>query len=427
MDHAIPRHPRGGPFPHLQGGYHADLPPVIQHARGLIHTGTEPMEVGRFIAEQTHTLALSLDDLRCALGYLLSAAISAGRLAAIRTRMEMGIPPAPSAADLLEVMEALGVVRCRDCGDVALDEHRCPDQRVASAPEAQAAPNRTHAPQSIALLRYVAARDPLAAAQMAAAREQEQERAPRAEAQPLSAAPPAAEDNATGGCRPGGPYCPGMNAALDAAAKGGLAAGSLLKIGGAAEPPEVIIHRGVINGERRQLLLQCCPFCRAELEPRRTLVAAAPSAEGTLLAGASPAPDGQAVQAGEAEEAQGRAPAKVSPRDIWRAPTLVNWCLLGGDSSEDPEEAARADAARDKAEADLDAAFAKTSAWLRAQLQAGRRDALDEAFDDHLGPVMLAHIRSGAMDTEPCANVRLALREVAGQCQAQLDQTAEES
>lgn len=128
-----------------------------------------------------------------------------------------------------------------------------------------------------------------------------------------------------------------------------------------------------------------------------------------------------------ADNAQGGAPAKVSPRDIWRAPTLVNWCLLGGDSSEDPEEAARADAARDKAEADLDAAFAKTSAWLRAQLQAGRRDALDEAFDDHLGPVMLAHIRSGAMDTEPCANVRLALREVAGQCQAQLDQTAEES
>lgn len=245
-------------------------------------------------------------------------------------------------------------------------------------------------------------------------------------AAPLDPVPPA-EDSATGGCRPGGPYCPGLNAALDAAAKGGLAAGSLLKIGSATEPREVIIHRGVINGERRQLLLQFCPFCRAELEPRRTLVAAAPTAEGTLLAGASPAPDGQAVQAGEAEEAQGGAPAKVSPRDIWRAPTLVNWCLLGGDSSEDPEEAARADAARDKAEADLDAAFAKTSAWLRAQLQAGRRDALDEAFDDHLGPVMLAHIRSGAMDTEPCANVRLALREVAGQCQAQLDQTAEES
>ena len=45
-----------------------------------------------------------------------------------------------------------------------------------------------------------------------------------------------------------------------------------------------------------------------------------------------------------ADNAQGGAPAKVSPRDIWRAPTLVNWCLLGGDSSEDPEEAARADA-----------------------------------------------------------------------------------
>lgn len=283
MDHAIPRHPRGGPFPHLQPGYHAELPRVIQHARGLVHSGTEPMEVGRFIAEQTHALALGMEDLRCALGYVLSAAISAGRLAAIRTRMEMGLSPVPTAADLLEVMEALGVVRCRDCGDVALPAHRCPDQGGASAP-----PQATHSPQSIALLRYVAARDPLAAAQMAAAREQE--RAPRAEAQPLSAAPPIpldpapAADNATGGCRPGGPYCPGMNAALDAAAKGGLAAGSLLKIGGAAEPPEVIIHRGVINGERRQLLLQCCPFCRAELEPRRTLVAAAPAAEGTLLA-----------------------------------------------------------------------------------------------------------------------------------------------
>ena len=134
------------------------------------------------------------------------------------------------------------------------------------------------------------------------------------------------------------------------------------------------------------------------------------------LVRASPAP-GPDAQESEAAEAQGRAPAKVSSLDIWRAPSLVNWCLLGGDSSEDPEEAARADAARDKAEADLDAAFAKTSAWLRAQLQAGRRGALDEAFDDHLGPVMLAHIRSGAMDTEPCANVRLALREVASQMQ----------
>lgn len=136
------------------------------------------------------------------------------------------------------------------------------------------------------------------------------------------------------------------------------------------------------------------------------------------LVRASPAP-GPDAQESEAAEAQGRAPAKVSSLDIWRAPSLVNWCLLGGDSSEDPEEAARADAARDKAEAELDAAFTKTCVWLRAQLQAGRsrRDALDEAFDDHLGPVMLAHIRSGAMDTEPCANVRLALREVASQMQ----------
>lgn len=71
-------------------------------------------------------------------------------------------------------------------------------------------------------------------------------------------------------CQPGGPYCPFLNAALDAAAKGGLSAGALLKLGdGECESREVILHRGVINGQKRQLLLQCCPFCRGELEPRR--------------------------------------------------------------------------------------------------------------------------------------------------------------
>lgn len=71
-------------------------------------------------------------------------------------------------------------------------------------------------------------------------------------------------------CQPRGPYCPFLNAALDAKAKGGLSAGVLMKLGdGEAEGREVIVHRGVINGQKRQLLLQCCPFCRGELEPRR--------------------------------------------------------------------------------------------------------------------------------------------------------------
>ena len=122
MDPVIPHHPRGGPFPHLQHGYHAELPRVIQHTRGLIHAGTEPMEVGRFILKQAHALALGVDDLRCALGYLLSAAITAGGLAVIRSRLQFSV----SAADAGELMEPLGSLRCGDCGDVALPTHRCP-------------------------------------------------------------------------------------------------------------------------------------------------------------------------------------------------------------------------------------------------------------------------------------------------------------
>lgn len=76
------------PRPTLPPGYHAELACTIQHARGLIHEGRDKMEVGAYLAEQASTLALSQHDLRCAIGYLLSAADSAGRQAVIRTRRE---------------------------------------------------------------------------------------------------------------------------------------------------------------------------------------------------------------------------------------------------------------------------------------------------------------------------------------------------
>lgn len=88
-------------------------------------------------------------------------------------------------------------------------------------------------------------------------------------------------------------------------------------------------------------------------------------------------------------------------RSPWRGPGLVDWSLY-----DDPEQTA--------AQAELDRAFARTVVWLRVQLIAGlpAGPLVAEAFD-RIGPTMHRWGALGAVDTEPCANVRLALAAMA--------------
>ncbi len=93
---------------------------------------------------------------------------------------------------------------------------------------------------------------------------------------------------------------------------------------------------------------------------------------------------------------------------IWRARRRVNWQLY----SSHPQ--------RLRAEAALDRAFAAAAARLRADLAAGRPKvaALSRAFHEGMGPTMHQWGHVGAVDTEPCANVRLAFAELAGRYSA---------
>ena len=89
------------------------------------------------------------------------------------------------------------------------------------------------------------------------------------------------------------------------------------------------------------------------------------------------------------------------PRSPWRSPGLVDWSLYKHRE-------------RATAESELDDAFAKTVVWLRAQLLAGHpvHELLQESFD-RIGPTMHRWADLGAVDTEPCANVSLALAAMA--------------
>jgi len=88
---------------------------------------------------------------------------------------------------------------------------------------------------------------------------------------------------------------------------------------------------------------------------------------------------------------------------IWRARQRVNWQLY----SPHPH--------RRRAEAALDRAFAAAAARLRADLAAGKpkTSALSRAFHKGMGLSMHRWGHVGALDTEPCANVRLAFAELA--------------
>lgn len=66
-------HERGGPLPTLPAGYHPDLARIIQRARGMIHAGDEPMDVGAYVSRRAYELSLSQDDRRCVFDYLLRA------------------------------------------------------------------------------------------------------------------------------------------------------------------------------------------------------------------------------------------------------------------------------------------------------------------------------------------------------------------
>lgn len=88
---------------------------------------------------------------------------------------------------------------------------------------------------------------------------------------------------------------------------------------------------------------------------------------------------------------------------IWRGPCLVNWQLYSSHPERSPAEAA------------LDRAFAAAVARLQADLAAGKpkAGALSRAFHKGMGPTMHRWGHVGAVDTEPCANVRLAFAELA--------------
>lgn len=86
-DPAPQLHELGGPLPTLPPGiYHRDLAYVIQQARGRVHAGIEPMEIGDYIAERRTALGLGNVDLRCIIGYLLKAEASRARLELLRSQ-----------------------------------------------------------------------------------------------------------------------------------------------------------------------------------------------------------------------------------------------------------------------------------------------------------------------------------------------------
>lgn len=89
-------HDRGGPLPTLPPGlYHARLARVIQQARGRIHDGVDPMEVGAYLADQVFGAPpFDRNDLMVAIAYLLKAAQSQARVALLAEQRKYRQPPA---------------------------------------------------------------------------------------------------------------------------------------------------------------------------------------------------------------------------------------------------------------------------------------------------------------------------------------------
>ncbi len=79
-----------------------------------------------------------------------------------------------------------------------------------------------------------------------------------------SAEPVATPDLYAGPCKPGGPYCRGMSAALAVGAAKGLAVSVVMNKNTLASR-DIITHGAVADGKKTRLLLGCCPFCRADL------------------------------------------------------------------------------------------------------------------------------------------------------------------
>lgn len=85
-------HERGGPLPTLlpAASFHPRLAQVIQEARGRLHAGAEPMDIGAYLAEMAYCLppavpsllagpGFSQEDLQVAVAYLLKAMESKAR------------------------------------------------------------------------------------------------------------------------------------------------------------------------------------------------------------------------------------------------------------------------------------------------------------------------------------------------------------
>lgn len=66
-------------------------------------------------------------------------------------------------------------------------------------------------------------------------------------------------------CKPGGPYCVGMEALLDADVKRGVQAGTMMSLGSARVTREVIVHTALVEGKKRPLVFTFCPACGGRL------------------------------------------------------------------------------------------------------------------------------------------------------------------
>ena len=66
-------------------------------------------------------------------------------------------------------------------------------------------------------------------------------------------------------CQPGGPYCVGMEALLDADVKRGVQAGTMMSLKTAKVTREVIVHTALVEGKKRPLVFTFCPACGGRL------------------------------------------------------------------------------------------------------------------------------------------------------------------
>ena len=68
-----------------------------------------------------------------------------------------------------------------------------------------------------------------------------------------------------GPCQPNGPYCPGMDAMLDADVKRGIQVGTMMSLKTGRVTREVITHTALADGKKTRMLFTFCPCCAGRL------------------------------------------------------------------------------------------------------------------------------------------------------------------